>query len=118
MIKGFKIAATAIVAKNKMLPPSIVTIDDAGVVVNIAPLAAFDVEPAATRYFSGIITTDVEIVKIQEGADVRTLVDWQLEIGYSGRLLLWQNISAYDFIIKNNTIVSEIENKNILWQKN
>lgn len=101
-----RIAATAVlVDRQTLLPPSCITIDSSGTVVDITPLSDFGVEPAATRYFSGIITPDVDMRLCTEGISLQSVVSATLCKGYSGTLLLWQNISATDCTVQHNTTV-------------
>jgi hypothetical protein len=63
------------------------------------------VEPSSTIFYNGLITTDVDLSKREVGISVIDMVQDALVIGYSGRLLLWQNLSLSEFRIKEDTKV-------------
>lgn len=103
------IAATSVViGRGISTSPTSITIDDSGVVVRIVALADCPHEPHSTLYYSGVITPVIENLHPAVGTDVRTLVDTTLGVGYSGGLLLWQNLSAVDFLVTDTTTIQRI----------
>lgn len=103
------VAATCVaLSESNILPPARVERDEYGSVVAIVPLSDFDMEPASTPYYSGLITADVTTTSgMTAGVDVRTVIQ-SLSVGYSGRLLLWQGVSLTDFIIRKDTKIKYI----------
>ena len=88
------------VAANKVLIDSttiennlMIERDDNGRVRRMVCITDCQVEPSSTLFYNGLITTDVDLSKREVGISVIDIVQDALAIGYSGRLLLWQNLS-------------------------
>ena len=103
------------VAANKVLVDSttiennlMIERDDNGRVRRMVCITDCQVEPSSTLFYNGLITTDVDLSKREVGLSVIDMVQDALAIGYSGRLLLWQNLSLSEFRIKEETKVIEI----------
>jgi hypothetical protein len=103
------------VAANKVLIDSttiennlMIERDDNGRVRRMVCITDCQVEPSSTLFYNGLITTDVDLSKREVGISVIDMVQDALAIGYSGRLLLWQNLSLSEFRIKEETKVIEI----------
>jgi hypothetical protein len=103
------------VAANKVLIDSctiennlMIERDDNGCVRRMVCITDCQVEPSSTLFYNGLITTDVDLLKREVGLSVIDLVQDALVIGYSGRLLLWQNLSLSEFCIKEDTKVTVI----------
>ena len=103
------------VAANKVLIDSttiennlMIERDDNGRVRRMVCITDCQVEPSSTLFYNGLITTDVDLSKREVGLSVIDMVQDALAIGYSGRLLLWQNLSLSEFRIKEETKVIEI----------
>lgn len=103
------------VAANKVLVDSttiennlMIERDDNGRVRRMVCITDCQVEPSSTLFYNGLITTDVDLSKREVGLSVIDMVQDALAIGYSGRLLLWQNLSLSEFRIKEDTVVKEI----------
>ena len=103
------------VAANKVLVDSttiennlMIERDDNGRVRRMVCITDCQVEPSSTLFYNGLITTDVDLSKREVGISVIDMVQDALAIGYSGRLLLWQNLSLSEFRIKEETKVIEI----------
>ena len=103
------------VAANKVLIDSttiennlMIERDDNGRVRRMVCITDCQVEPSSTLFYNGLITTDVDLSKREVGLSVIDMVQDALAIGYSGRLLLWQNLSLSEFRIKEDTVVKEI----------
>ena len=79
--------------------------DDNGRVRRMVCITDCQVEPSSTLFYNGLITTDVDLSKREVGISVIDMVQDALAIGYSGRLLLWQNLSLSEFRIKEETKV-------------
>ena len=79
--------------------------DDNGRVRRMVCITDLQVEPSSTIFYNGLITTDVDLSKREVGISVIDMVQNALAIGYSGRLLLWQNLSLSEFRIKAETKV-------------
>jgi hypothetical protein len=79
--------------------------DDNGRVRRMVCITDLQVEPSSTIFYNGLITTDVDLSKREVGISVIDMVQDALAIGYSGRLLLWQNLSLSEFRIKAETKV-------------
>ena len=82
--------------------------DDNGRVRRMVCITDCQVEPSSTLFYNGLITTDIDLSKREVGLSVIDMVQDALAIGYSGRLLLWQNLSLSEFRIKEETKVIEI----------
>ena len=100
------------VAANKVLIDSttiennlMIERDDNGRVRRMVCITDCQVEPSSTLFYNGLITTDVDLSKREVGISVIDMVQDALAIGYSGRLLLWQNLSLSEFRIKEETKV-------------
>ena len=100
------------VAANKVLIDSttiennlMIERDDNGRVRRMVCITDCQVEPSSTLFYNGLITTDVDLSKREVGISVIDMVQDALAIGYSGRLLLWQNLSLSEFRIKDETKV-------------
>ena len=100
------------VAANKVLIDSttiennlMIERDDSGRVRRMVCITDLQVEPSSTIFYNGLITTDVDLSKREVGISVIDMVQDALAIGYSGRLLLWQNLSLSEFCIKAETKV-------------
>jgi hypothetical protein len=100
------------VAANKVLIDSttiennlMIERDDNGRVRRMVCITDCQVEPSSTLFYNGLITTDVDLSKREVGLSVIDMVQDALAIGYSGRLLLWQNLSLSEFRIKEETKV-------------
>ena len=100
------------VAANKVLIDSttlennlMIERDDNGRVRRMVCITDCQVEPSSTLFYNGLITTDVDLSKREVGISVIDMVQDALAIGYSGRLLLWQNLSLTEFRIKEETKV-------------
>jgi hypothetical protein len=100
------------VAANKVLIDSttiennlMIERDDNGRVRRMVCITDCQVEPSSTLFYNGLITTDVDLSKREVGISVIDMVQDALVIGYSGRLLLWQNLSLSEFRIKEETKV-------------
>ena len=100
------------VAANKVLVDSttiennlMIERDDNGRVRRMVCITDCQVEPSSTLFYNGLITTDVDLSKREVGISVIDMVQDALAIGYSGRLLLWQNLSLSEFRIKEETKV-------------
>jgi hypothetical protein len=100
------------VAANKVLIDSttiennlMIERDDNGRVRRMVCITDCQVEPSSTLFYNGLITTDVDLSKREVGISVIDMVQDALAIGYSGRLLLWQNLSLSEFRIKAETKV-------------
>ena len=103
------------VAANKVLIDSttiennlMIERDDNGRVRRMVCITDCQVEPSSTLFYNGLITTDIDLSKREVGISVIDMVQDALAIGYSGRLLLWQNLSLSEFRIKEETKVIEI----------
>ena len=103
------------VAANKVLIDSttiennlMIERDDNGRVRRMVCITDCQVEPSSTLFYNGLITTDVDLSKREVGLSVIDMVQDALAIGYSGRLLLWQNLSLSEFRIKEDTVVKEV----------
>ena len=103
------------VAANKVLVDSttiennlMIECDDNGRVRRMVCITDCQVEPSSTLFYNGLITTDIDLSKREVGLSVIDMVQDALAIGYSGRLLLWQNLSLSEFRIKEETKVIEI----------
>lgn len=103
------------VAANKVLVDSttiennlMIERDDNGRVRRMVCITDCQVEPSSTLFYNGLITTDIDLSKREVGISVIDMVQDALAIGYSGRLLLWQNLSLSEFRIKEETKVIEI----------
>ncbi len=103
------------VAANKVLVDSttiennlMIERDDNGRVRRMVCITDCQVEPSSTLFYNGLITTDVDLSKREVGLSVIDMVQDSLAIGYSGRLLLWQNLSLSEFRIKEDTKVIAI----------
>ena len=103
------------VAANKVLVDSttiennlMIERDDNGRVRRMVCITDCQVEPSSTLFYNGLITTDIDLSKREVGLSVIDMVQDALAIGYSGRLLLWQNLSLSEFRIKEETKVIEI----------
>lgn len=103
------------IASNKVLVDSntiennlMIERDENGCVRRMVCITDCQVEPSSTIFYNGLITTDVDLSKKVVGVSVVDLVQDALAIGYSGRLLLWQNLSLSEFLIKEGTKVIEI----------
>ena len=103
------------VASNKVLIDSttiennlMIERDDNGRVRRMVCITDCQVEPSSTLFYNGLITTDVDLSKREVGLSVIDMVQDSLAIGYSGRLLLWQNLSLSEFRIKEDTKVIAI----------
>ena len=101
------------VAANKVLVDSnridnnlMIERDDMGCVRRMVCITDCHVEPSSTLFYNGLITTDVDLTKRVVDVSVVDLVEEALSIGYSGRLLLWQNLSLSEFRIKEETKVT------------
>ena len=100
------------IAANKVLVDSntiennlMIERDDSGRVRRMVCITDLQVEPSSTIFYNGLITTDVDLSKREVGISVIDMVQDALAIGYSGRLLLWQNLSLSEFCIKAETKV-------------
>ena len=100
------------IAANKVLVDSntiennlMIERDDNGRVRRMVYITDLQVEPSSTIFYNGLITTDVDLAKREVGISVIDMVQDALAIGYSGRLLLWQNLSLSEFRIKAETKV-------------
>ena len=100
------------VAANKVLIDSttiennlMIERDDNGRVRRMVCITDCQVEPSSTLFYNGLITTDVDLSKRGVGLSVIDMMQDALAIGYSGRLLLWQNLSLSEFRIKEDTKV-------------
>ena len=100
------------IAANKVLVDSntiennlMIERDDNGRVRRMVCITDLQVEPSSTIFYNGLITTDVDLSKREVGISVIDMVQNALAIGYSGRLLLWQNLSLSEFRIKAETKV-------------
>lgn len=82
--------------------------DDNGRVRRMVCITDCQVEPSSTLFYNGLITTDIDLSKREVGLSLIDMVQDALAIGYSGRLLLWQNLSLSEFRIKEETKVIEI----------
>ena len=101
-----RIAANKVlVASNTIENNLMIESDDSGRVRRMVCITDLQVEPSSTIFYNGLITTDVDLSKREVGISVIDMVQDALAIGYSGRLLLWQNLSLSEFRIKAETKV-------------
>ena len=98
-------ANRVIVDASTLLTNHYITLSDDGEVIEVAPLELCRVEPSMTRFYNGLITTDVSENKRVVGKEIKLLVSERLEKGYSGRLLLWKNLSLSELKITEHTVV-------------
>lgn len=77
-------------------------------IVRIASITEGNHEAAHTAFYNGLITTFVEKDKRKVGCCVLDLVEQPLEIGYTGKLLLWQKLSLSELQITVETVVKEL----------
>ena len=103
------------VASNKVLVDSntiennlMIERDDKGRVRRMVCITDCQVEPSSTIFYNGLITTDVDLSKREVGLSVVDMIQDALAIGYSGRFLLWQNLSLSEFRIKEDTEEKDI----------
>lgn len=82
---------------------AVVECDDSGVVTAVFPLSEQLSEPASTRFFNGLITTEVPMNQLVVGAFIPDLLTQTLTAGYKGQLVLWQNINLTTLKVTSET---------------
>lgn len=103
-----RIAANKIATDSQTIKTNmVIEVDNDNCVISIEPLSAQKVEPALTKFFNGLITTYVSPNNWQHvDIPVTELITDALTKGYSGKLLLWQNVSLSHFKIRKDTKVT------------
>lgn len=108
MIKNRVAANKVLVDKHIISTNLMVERDESGVVINMLDITCERVEPHNTLFYNGLITADVDMKDYVVGIDVPSLIVDKLEVGYGGRLFLWQNLSLSDLKITADTKVIEL----------
>ncbi len=94
--------------KNSYCRNTVVKRDKNDIVTELLSLDDQQVEPAATIFLNGIITPEVDTMRIAGGVPLADIITGNIATGRHTKLLYWNGISTENPIITSNTTYKEI----------
>lgn len=104
-----RIAANKVLIKKGLIVNNgVVTLDEKHQIIDLFSLDDCQTESAGTKFYNGLITTDIKKSTQTIGSYIPNLIDEFMQIGYKGKLLLWEHVNLSDLIITPDIKITEL----------